>query len=303
MDNGSTDGTAAFVRERFPWVRLVRARREPRLCRRQQRRRRARRAAATSRSSTTTRLPSPAGCARCARPRRGGPSRAGDVAHRLHARPGRHRQRRRRAAALGRARSSGITARRVSSAAGVAGSVRRVRRRLPDAEGRVRRARRVRRGLLRVARGRGPLLSGAAARIPLPLRRRRGGAPPRQRHARPDERVRRLSRAAQPRVGVSQEHAGVDPAAAHAAGRTCSTTWPRRRTLRSAGLLVPFVRAKLAALGGLPRVLRQRAVVQRTRRVRRGRSGRTSSRAGWRPSGARSASTRAQAAAPPGAAR
>ena len=23
VDNGSTDGTAAFVRERFPWVRLV----------------------------------------------------------------------------------------------------------------------------------------------------------------------------------------------------------------------------------------------------------------------------------------
>jgi N-acetylglucosaminyl-diphospho-decaprenol L-rhamnosyltransferase len=33
------------------------------------------------------------------------------------------------------------------------------------------------------------------------------------------------------------------------------------------GLLGPFVRAKLAAVAGLPQVLRQRAVVQRTRRV------------------------------------
>jgi hypothetical protein len=32
-------------------------------------------------------------------------------------------------------------------------------------------------------------------------------------------------------------------------------------------MLVPFVRAKMAALAGLPRVLRQRAQVQRSRRV------------------------------------
>ena len=36
-----------------------------------------------------------------------------------------------------------------------------------------------------------------------------------------------------------------------------------------AGLLGTFVRAKLAALAGVPRVLRQRAEVQRTRRVDR----------------------------------
>lgn len=37
-----------------------------------------------------------------------------------------------------------------------------------------------------------------------------------------------------------------------------------------AGLLGPFLRAKLAALGGMPGVLRKRAVVQRTRRVSAG---------------------------------
>jgi hypothetical protein len=33
------------------------------------------------------------------------------------------------------------------------------------------------------------------------------------------------------------------------------------------GLLGPFVRAKLAALAGIPRVLRQRGAIQRSRRV------------------------------------
>ena len=67
VDNGSTDGTAEFVRARFPWVRVVAPRGEPRLCRRQQRRARARRADASSRFSTTTRRRIRAGCGRCSR--------------------------------------------------------------------------------------------------------------------------------------------------------------------------------------------------------------------------------------------
>ena len=168
----------------FPWVRLVRAAGESRLCRRQQRRRARGARPITSRSSTTTPWPIPAGCARCVagldEPRG---LRAGDVAHRLHARPGGDRQRRRRRAALGR-RVQAASRRAGASRRRVAGSVRRLRRRVPDAEGGVRRARRVRRGLLRLARGRRSVVSRAAARLPVPLRRRRGRAASRQRDAR-----------------------------------------------------------------------------------------------------------------------
>ena len=100
---------------------------------------------------------------------------------------------------------------------------------------------------------------------------RRRGAASRQRHARDGQRVRRVPRPAQPGVDVSQEHA----AAASCCERcraTCSTTPAAAGYFARMGLLGTFLRAKVAALAGVPRVLRQargRCSATRARRRRR----------------------------------
>ena len=92
----------------------------------------------------------------------------------------------------------------------VAGSLWRLWRRLPDAAGRVRGARRIRRRLLRLARRRGPVVPRAASRLPLPLRRRCDRAASRKRDDGEGERVCGVPRSAKPGVDVLQERACVD---------------------------------------------------------------------------------------------
>ena len=122
--------------------------------------------------------------------------------------PRRHRQCRRRHAAMGRRVSSDTTANRHPWRRVDRRSVRRLRRRVPDAEGGVRRNWRLRRRFLRVARGRGSVVSRAAARVPVPVRGRRGRPPRRQRDARHREPGFGVPRTAKPRVDVHQGHAG-----------------------------------------------------------------------------------------------
>ena len=90
--------------------------------------------------------------------------------------------------------------------------------------------RRIRRGLLRVARGRRLVVPRATARLPVPLRGAGGRAASRERDARPHERVHGVSRPAQSRVGLLQEHARA--AAGADAGRTHPLQRRRRRVLR-----------------------------------------------------------------------
>ncbi len=191
--------------------------------------------------------------------------RAGDVAHRVYARPARDRQRRRRHAAAGRrVQATPWCARRPR--ARVARSLRRVRRRLPDAEARVRRARRIRRGLLRVARRRRSLVPRAAARLSLPLCCRRGRSTSWQR----DDRA---GSADSPSFTGSATSNGCTSRTRRR--RCCCTTLPGHVIYNAAaavhfaraGLLGPFMRAKLAALAGMPKALRKRREIQRTRRV------------------------------------
>ena len=111
VDNASTDGTVAYVRERFPWVRVVALAGESRICRRQQRR--CTGSARSLRRAAEQRHRAGAGMAAGApwRCRRRIGCRPRHLADCLHARPGAHRQRGRRAAERLAGHSSGTTAR------------------------------------------------------------------------------------------------------------------------------------------------------------------------------------------------
>ena len=202
-----------------------------------------------------------------ARRGRGGGLRAGHLARRLHARPGGDRQRRRRRAALGRARSSASTAR-----------ARPKRRDSGEVFG----------------------VCGAACVVPKAVFDELGGFDEDFFVSHEDVDLSYRARL----LGYRCRYA-ADAVVRHHGSATLGRTsafavfhgqrnleWmylknsPLSILLRSLpghllytaaaagyfariGLLGAFLRAKLAALAGLPRVLRQRAVVQRTRRVGR----------------------------------
>ena len=118
VDNGSTDGTPAYVRARFPAVRLVALAENRGFAGGNNAGAREARGALRRVSEQRHRGRSRAGCARCApasTSRPGSPAR--HVAHRVHARPVRHRQRRRRRVPLGRRVQAALTAPRRARAA------------------------------------------------------------------------------------------------------------------------------------------------------------------------------------------
>ena len=293
VDNGSTDGTAG-VRPRALSVGAARrARRRTAASPAATTPARARRAAGSSRCSTTTPCAEPGwlrGAARAASTRRAGFA-LDDVAHRLHARSARHRQRRRRAAAVGRRVQAASRRASVDAAAesrevfGVCGAA------CLMPQGGVRGARRIRRGLLRLARGRGPVVPRAAARLP------------------------RAATSPTPSCGIT--------AAPRSAGVSAFAVFHGQRNLEwmyfkntPASLLLRTLPGHLVYNAAAARALRARSACSarscaRSRRrlpaagaccasappcSARGASaptpsGRSSSRAGWRPSGARSGST------------
>ena len=190
----------------------------------------------------------------------------------------------------GAARSSGITARaprrprsrgEVFGVCGAACVIPRTR---------VRGARRIRRGLLRLARGRRSVVSRAAARLLVPLRRRRGRASSRQR----DARTRRA------RLRSSTVSATSSGCISRTRRRRCCCERCPGHLIYTAAAAVHFARHGSARrvppreVGGARRACRVSCASARRCSARgasaAARSGRTSSRAGWRPSGARSGS-------------
>ena len=293
VDNGSTDGTAEFVRDRdFPWVRLValaenrgfaggnnagvaRSARPLRRVSQQRHRRRTR-----------------AGCTRCLPASTSRPASRSTTSRIVYM----HDPDVIDSAGDGMLRWGGAFKRHHGEPASVAprdrGSVRRLRRRVPDAEGGVRRAWRLRRGLLRVARGRRSVVSRAAARVSLPLCGRRGRPPRWQRDARHRESRFRCSTDSATSSGCTSR-----TRRRRCSGERCpaiSSTTSRQRRAFHAHRHARSVPAREAR--GVCRAAAHAAQARR-RSARRGaslrpRSSRCSRRSGFRRSCARSASIR-----------